>query len=251
MPQIRAPRSASSDGLEPLLAEQLAYYRAVAPTYGETAVPEVGETTLKAAAAELAAAIEEFGVAGDVLELACGPGTWTESLLPGATSLTAVDAAPEMLAVVRSRIADERVRFVQADIFDWTADRLYDCVFFGFWLSHVPLERFESFWAMVATALKPTGRVLFVDDGYRIEEELIDGPQSSTIHRALTDGTRYRILKVPHAPDALEAKLRGLGWDITVRSTSGPFYWGSGSLRKHQQFRGDHENLRGNVERER
>jgi hypothetical protein len=51
MPQIRAPRSASSDGLEPLLAEQLAYYRAVAPTYGETAVPEVGETTLKAAAA--------------------------------------------------------------------------------------------------------------------------------------------------------------------------------------------------------
>jgi hypothetical protein len=28
-------------------------------------------------------------------------------------------------------------------------DRRYDVVFFGFWLSHVPLERFDAFWSMV------------------------------------------------------------------------------------------------------
>ena len=211
-----------------LLAEQLAYYRAVAPEFSKLGVPEVLESTVRAASDELSVVLEAFGMAGDVLELACGPGTWTESLLRGAASLTAVDAAPEMLALARARVADERVRFVQADIFDWTPDRLYDWVFFGFWLSHVPLDRFESFWATVAAALKPDGRVLFFDDGYRTEAELIEGPRSSTIRRTVGDGTVYRLVKVPHTPAELEASLRRLGWDIAVRTTSGPFYWGAG-----------------------
>ena len=215
-------------GLEPLLAEQRAYYRALAPHYGEMAIPGVGEGTLRAAANELSGAIEEFGIAGDVLELACGPGTWTDSLARGATALTAVDAAPEMLAIARGRIDDGRVRFVQADIFNWVPDRAYDCVFFGFWLSHVPLERFEPFWAMVAGALKPDGRVLFFDDAHRTAEELIEGPDSSTIRRTLGDATAYRIVKVPHTPAELEATLRRLGWDIAVHATQGPFYWGAG-----------------------
>lgn len=226
---VSRPGAESSTRLEQLLREQRAYYRAVAPVYGQSAIPGVSPDALRAAGDELSEAIEAFGVAGDVLELACGPGTWTESLLQSAVSLTAVDAAPEMLAVARSRVRDERVRFVQADIFEWTPDRRYDCVFFGFWLSHVPPDKFESFWATVSAAVKPDGRVLFCDDGYRTEDELIEGPDSSTIRRSLSDGTAYRLVKVPHAPEELEARIRRLGWDITVRRTSGPFYWGAGS----------------------
>jgi hypothetical protein len=33
------------------------------------------------------------------------------------------------------------VRFICADLFAWSPERRYDVVFFGFWLSHVPLER--------------------------------------------------------------------------------------------------------------
>jgi hypothetical protein len=51
----------------------------------------------------------------------------------------------EMLAIAAAQVSGERVRFVQADLFTWTPDRRYDVVFFGFWLSHVPFERFESF----------------------------------------------------------------------------------------------------------
>jgi hypothetical protein len=62
-----------------------------------------------------------------------------------AESVTAIDASPEMLAIASSRIGgDRRARFVQADLFLWRPDQLYDVVFFGFWLSHVPLERFRS-----------------------------------------------------------------------------------------------------------
>jgi SAM-dependent methyltransferase len=213
----------TDDELQPLLVEQIAYYSAVAPEYGDHAIAVAG-------GAELQAALDAFRPAGDVLELACGPGTWTEHLLRYATSVTAVDASAEMLAIASARVRDERVRFVRADLFSWRPDRHSDVVFFGFWLSHVPLERFESFWALVADCLEPDGRVLFVDDGYRTPDELIDGESSSTIRRRLSDGSAYRAVKVPHQPAELERRLGRLGWRFTVSQTSGPFYWGAGSV---------------------
>jgi demethylmenaquinone methyltransferase/2-methoxy-6-polyprenyl-1,4-benzoquinol methylase len=215
--------SASSSDLEQLLAEQVAYYRAVAPEYESGALPfDVGD--------ELAAALDAFRPTGRVLELACGPGVWTGRLLRHATDLTAVDASPEMLAIASARIEDERVRFVQANIFDWEPDRRYDVVFFGFWLSHVPLERFASFWSMVANCLEPGGRVFFVDDAYRTPDELIDGESSSTILRRLSNGAAHRAVKVPHRAAELEERLARIGWRVQVRATTvGPFYWGAGS----------------------
>ena len=112
------------------------------------------------------------------------------------------------------------MRFVQADLFTWEPDGRYDVVFMGFWLSHVPAERFRSFWALVAAALAPRGRVFFADDGYRTPDELIEGPASSTIQRRTPDGTAYRIVKVPHEPADLERQLRELGWDITITPTA-------------------------------
>jgi demethylmenaquinone methyltransferase/2-methoxy-6-polyprenyl-1,4-benzoquinol methylase len=204
-----------------LIDEQVAYYRAVAAEYEDHALAEPGED-------ELLAALDAFQPDGDVLELACGPGTWTGHLLRHATTLTAVDAAPEMLAIASARIQDERVRFLQANLFEWGAARRYDVVFFGFWLSHVPSEHFESFWSLVADCLRPDGRVLFFDDSHRTPEELVEGESSSTIRRRLNDGSSYLAIKVPHEPVDLEGRLARLGWQIDVRKTSGPFYWGAG-----------------------
>ena len=207
---------------DPLLAEQIAYYRAIAPEYEDHVIPGPGED-------ELVAAIEAFRPTGDVLELACGSGAWTERLLRHARSITAVDAAPEMLARATTRVGKGRVRFIQADLFAWKPDRRYDVVFFGFWISHVPLDRFDAFWSFVADCLLPSGRVFFIDDAYRTRDELIEGESSSTIRRRLNDGTAYRAVKVPHRPADLEDRLRRLGWDVTVTATSGPFYWGYGT----------------------
>lgn len=208
--------------VEALLAEQKDYYRAIAPEYEQHAIAGDG-------APELLAALEAFRPTGDVLELACGPGTWTPRLLHHANTVTAVDAAPEMIARAQARVADDRVQFVQADLFSWKPDRRYDVVFFGFWLSHVPLTRFESFWSMVADALVPAGRVFFVDDAYRTPEELIEGEASSTVQRRLLDGTAFKAVKVPHRPADLQRRLHELGWNITVTPTAGAFYWGQGA----------------------
>ena len=210
-------------GSDPLLAEQIEYYRAIAPEYEDHTIPGPGKD-------ELFAAIEAFQPTGDVLELACGLGAWTERLLRHATCVTAVDASPEMLARATTRVGEGRVRFIQADLFGWTPDRRYDVVFFGFWISHVPLDRFNAFWSFVADCLRPSGRVFFIDDAYRTPHELIEGEASSTIRRRLNDGTAYRAVKVPHSPADLEDRLRQLGWSIRVTATSGPFYWGQGML---------------------
>lgn len=210
------------DELGRLLEEQRAYYRALGADYLDQGLDLPGGD-------EVARALDAFRPTGSVLELACGPGVWTGRLLRHADDVTAVDASPEMLAVAAARVGDPRVRFIEADLFTWRPDRRYDVVFFGFWISHVPAERFASFWSLVADCLKPGGRVFFVDDAYRTPDELVEGPSSSTIRRRLPDGTPYRLVKVPHQPADLERRLRQLGWRITVRSTAGPFYWGAGS----------------------
>lgn len=214
--------SAGGEGMAELLDEQVDYYRAVAEEYEDHALPLPGGP-------ELVEALLAFRPTGSVLELACGQGLWTRQLLDHATDVTAVDASPEMIAIASARVGERRVRFVLADLFRWRPDRQYDVVFFGFWLSHVPPERFAPFWSLVSTCLKPDGRVFFVDDGYRTADELIEGERSSTIRRRLTDGTAYRIVKVPHRPADLERKLERIGWHVEVHSTAGPFYWGAGS----------------------
>jgi 2-polyprenyl-3-methyl-5-hydroxy-6-metoxy-1,4-benzoquinol methylase len=220
---IRAMRPSDPAGdLEQLLAEQNAYYRAGATEYEDHALPFEGSD-------ELHAALDAFQPTGSVLELACGQGLWTEQLLSYATDVTALDASPEMLHIASTRINSERVRFVEADVFHWEPDRRYDVVFFGFWLSHVPLARFASFWSLVADCVVPEGRVFFVDDGYRTSEELVEGESSSTILRRLNDGTEHRLVKVPHRADELEERLARVGWRVKVTPTAGPFYWGAGS----------------------
>jgi SAM-dependent methyltransferase len=204
-----------------LLGEQVAYYRALGADYLDQGLDLPGGD-------ELGEALDAFQPRGSVLELACGAGVWTAQLLRYATDVTAVDASPEMLAAAEARAGRERVRFIQADLFAWKPDRRYDVVFIGFWLSHVPAERFESFWSLVADCLKPEGRVFIADDAYRTPEELIEGPSSQVIQRRIPDGTAFRIVKVPHQPETLQRQLRQLGWHFEVTATAGPFYWGQG-----------------------
>lgn len=209
----------------PILAEQIAFYRAAARDYEYQRV-DPGFDLLGLDA--LLTAIDEFRPTGDVLELACGTGVWTQHLTRFATTVTAIDAAPEMLALARARNGNESVRFVEADLFAWRPDRRYDAVFFGFWISHVPDECFDSFWSLVDDCLAPDGRVFFCDDNHRADDELVEGRSSPIVQRRTGDGTPFRIVKIPFNAEELEARLRASGWDITVNATTGPFYWGEG-----------------------
>jgi SAM-dependent methyltransferase len=210
----------SASRLDAVLAAQQAYYQALAPEYEKHALHVSGGD-------EVLSALDAFKPTGDVLELACGPGSWTAQLLRHADKVTAVDGSPEMLEIAAARVGgDRRVEFVHADLFAWRPPRRYDAVFFGFWISHVPLERFDAFWSLVRDCLNPKGRAMFVDDAHRTPDELAYGDGSELVRRRLTDGRQYTIVKVPHSPEELQRRVAGLGWDVAVTATSGPFYWG-------------------------
>src|ERR1700687_4910732 len=161
---------ADDSGLDGLLRSQIDYYRARSAEYDEWLdrkgrYDRGAEENAKwfAEFAIVSRALERFAPAGRVLEFAGGTGYWTERLARFADSVTVVDAAPEMLALNRERVAASNIRRLRADIFEFAPDGRYDVVFFGFWLSHAPAERFESFWDLVRRSLGPGGRVFFVD----------------------------------------------------------------------------------------
>lgn len=57
-----------------------------------------------------------------VLEIACGPGLWTQFASRSAHDIVATDYNESTLAIARQQVHDaERVRFVRADAYDLTA----------------------------------------------------------------------------------------------------------------------------------
>jgi SAM-dependent methyltransferase len=208
-----------------LLEEQVAYYRARATEYDRTSTPE-GDPFV-AHADRIRAALRAFQPRGRVLELGAGTGQWTGLLAQIADEVTALDASPEMLALNRERVGDDRVRHLVADAFALRASHAFDVVFFGFFLSHVPLSRFTAFWEAVAGQLVPGGRAFFVDEGRHAEwhEDWID-EAAGIVRRTLEDGSVHRAVKVLWQPAELETRLVELGWDASVRA-EGPFYWGT------------------------
>jgi demethylmenaquinone methyltransferase/2-methoxy-6-polyprenyl-1,4-benzoquinol methylase len=228
-----------------LLREQMAYYRARAGEYDEWFLrqgrydrgPALNQRW-SAEVGEVARALAAFGPAGRVLELACGTGWWTQQLVRSAESLTAVDASAEVLALNEARVGDSEerapggVRYVTADLFTWKPDGPYDVVFFSFWLSHVPPERFEAFWGLVRSCLAPGGRVFFVDSRHEptgtAADQRLEDPGVTTMTRRLNDGREFRIVKVFYEPDTLAARLESLGWRVTVQATESYFIYGFG-----------------------
>jgi len=173
------------------------------------------------------AALRALDPPGRVLEIAAGTGQWTGLLAERAGELLVTDAAPEMLDLVRARVGERPgVRFAVSDAFALEPSHAFDTVFFGFFLSHVPLTLFAAFWSVLEGVLAPGGRVLFVDEGVHDEwqEDWIDAG-AGIVRRPLLDGSVHRAVKVHWQPAQLQARLAELGWSASV-TPQGPFYWG-------------------------
>jgi SAM-dependent methyltransferase len=216
-----------------LLREQKRYYAERAPEYddwwhrrGRFELEPAALARWQADAGEAEAALEALAPLGRVLELAAGTGIWTRKLVELAERVVAVDANAETLALNTSA-----AELVRADVFEWQPAERFDLVFFSFWLSHVPEERFDEFWALVRGALMPSGRVFLVDSSaedtaHRGTDQ--DGWEES---RSLADGRTFRIVKRRWQPDELAARVRPLGLELELRDTAnGHFVYGSGVL---------------------
>jgi demethylmenaquinone methyltransferase/2-methoxy-6-polyprenyl-1,4-benzoquinol methylase len=225
---------------DPALLEQLDYYRARAGEYDQWWLRQgrydrgsIDNRNWFDDCAALVAWLEHFRPSGRVLELASGTGIWSEKLLPFATDLTLIDGSREMLGLAERRLKAPNVQYIQANLFDWKPPGQFDTIFFAFWLSHVPPERFTSFWGLVAKCLAPGGRVFFVDSRHEMTSTALDhylpGQDATQLRRRLNDGREFRIYKVFYSPQDLQSRLAGLKWNIEVGTTGRYFIHGHGS----------------------
>ena len=227
-----------------ILRDQIEYYRARAGEYDEwwfrTGRYDRGPEFNAQWRGEVAAVEEALGAwlavrrPQSVLELACGTGLFTRRLAPCVPHLTAVDASPEVLAINRGRVAADNVEYVEADLFSWRPAHRYDAVFFSFWLSHVPDDRFAAFWETVAGALASGGAAYLIDSAFdptsTAKDHVLPGRDAGVVMRKLNDGREFRIVKLFHRPADLEARLEALGWRAEIRQTGHYFIHGHGRL---------------------
>ncbi len=202
---------------EARIHEQISFYRQIAGEYDQQVYDEQHWKHMADAV------LEGSPHVATCLEIASGTGLWTQRLLEYADAITAVDSSPEMHAISAVRVSDSRVSRLTADVFNFELSESYDLVFAAFWLSHIPMERFDAFWVQVATYLKPNGRVLFVDS-------YSSGPGGGGSTRQLPDGREFNIVKVNHNLVELGERLGRLGWDAQVKPVTDNVYSLSGKL---------------------
>jgi SAM-dependent methyltransferase len=209
-----------------VLGEQKLYYAERAPEYDDwwyrrgryTREPD-RERRWLLDVAELEEALRAFAPRGDVLELAAGTGIWTRRLVPTADRVVAVDANAETLA-----LNTPAAELVVADIFTWHPPQQFDVVFFSFWLSHVPEERWVEFWELVRSALRPDGRVFLIDSG-----PPEDAGNDELQVRQLADGRGFTIVKRYWQPNELAERLADLGCELDLRLTGNGLFLHGGS----------------------
>jgi demethylmenaquinone methyltransferase/2-methoxy-6-polyprenyl-1,4-benzoquinol methylase len=164
-----------------------------------------------------------------VLEIACGTGYWTPLIAAQAESVLAVDYAEETLSIAKSKTYKKaNARFERADAYalpDWT-ERFSAC-YAGFWWSHVPLARLDSFLAGLQRRLEPGARVAFMDNRY-VEGSSTpicrrDAEGNTYQSRGLADGSSHEVLKNFPVEGEIRARLGRFGTEIGFSEYE--YYW--------------------------
>jgi demethylmenaquinone methyltransferase/2-methoxy-6-polyprenyl-1,4-benzoquinol methylase len=240
-----------TEDLQRILKEQKAYYEARAQEYDEWFYRQGrydrGTEHTKqwqAEVDEVCLALQTANLSGHVVDIAAGTGIWTKELLKMADHVTALDSSDEMIGINQSRLESDRVTYILTDLFYWQPVMAYDAAFMGFWLSHVPPAWLYEFIGTMAGALKPGGKIFFVDSllepsstargqtqdlAQRKWESTLSKSRQITVRRRLNDGREFEIVKVFYDPQDLIQRFSAQNIPITVKKTERFFLYGWGT----------------------
>ena len=227
-----------SDETERLLAEQIRYYDDRAAEYedlwfrrGRYDVDPVFNRAWFHETAIVEAAADAFEANGAVLEIACGSGLWTRRLAPRARRLVAVDSSSAMIERNRDRFGAPTVEYSQADVFGWDPGERFDAAFTGFFVSHVPPDRFAGFFARLASWLQPGAELFLVDDvagrNRPYSGDAVEHGPAFAFRRRIADGREYTIVKRFYEPRELTAALDDVGWNADITTSGEHFLFGT------------------------
>ena len=169
----------------------------------------------------LAPIIQRFErhITGDVLEIACGTGNWTQVLAKRARSVTATDINQSVLDIAQEKTYEGRVEFRRVDAYN--LDQLpgmFDVAFAGDWLSHVPKREVPVFIGSLHRKLRPAARVIFLDmmpnEWFDAETVFHDEDGNRVSERTVPTGEIFHVVKNFPTEDELRAALAPFADDI-------------------------------------
>ncbi|MET3134224.1 SAM-dependent methyltransferase [Oxalobacteraceae bacterium GrIS 1.11] len=178
---------------------------------------------------ELHDKVEEVLSGHKVLEIACGTGYWTQSIVETAESVRATDINQEMLDLALSRGLDtDIVQFSLADAFDLPADiGSYTACFAGFWWSHVKREDQERFLAQLRAKLGKDTLLVLIDetyvDGVSDVVARTDAHGNTYQFHVAGDGQRYEVIKNFPSDSTLRKKMASSVREIRILRQE--YYW--------------------------
>jgi len=163
-----------------------------------------------------------------VLELACGDGYWTDELAEYAESVLATDINPNLLEMAQTRdLPDEIVQFAVADALDPQVQGDFTACFAGFWWSHVKRQDQVDVIARLKKIIGKDGLLVLVDNSQVESEKTViartDAESNTYQIHALSDGSRYEIVKNYYTDSALRKRLGPLLRDMRVHRFE--HYW--------------------------
>jgi demethylmenaquinone methyltransferase/2-methoxy-6-polyprenyl-1,4-benzoquinol methylase len=164
-----------------------------------------------------------------VLEVACGTGHWTQFIAPVASSILAIDSAPEMLRIAERRVEAGAVTFEVGDAYALPRRPTeFTAALAGFWFSHVPLERQAEFLHGLNASLQPDAKVVLLDnlfvEGSSTAISERDAAGNTYQMRKLSDGSTHRVLKnFPTEAQLLSLVAAGIAASAAYRRWE--YYW--------------------------
>ena len=140
-----------------------------------------------------------------LLEIACGPGFWTQHIAIAAQSILATDYNESTLAEARKKNLGPTVTLRVADAYQLpNFGRIFDAAYAGDWFCHVPIRQRENFLRGLHAHLSPGATVIFCDQSSRqkLLTKDFDAEGNHLQMRSLPDGRTFSVIK--NFPDQAE-----------------------------------------------
>jgi ubiquinone/menaquinone biosynthesis C-methylase UbiE len=156
-----------------------------------------------------------------VLEIACGPGFWTQFAAETAASVVATDYNHSTLDEARNkRLPFDRVSLLQADAYRLDLiPGIFDAILSVDWLAHVPLSKMEEFLTGALRRVRSGSPLMFIDQlpGEHSRTGVFDADGNHIQERVLPDGSAFRVIKHFFSDDQIAAQFSGFAGDLSIQ----------------------------------
>jgi SAM-dependent methyltransferase len=207
------------------VSEQEAYYSERASEYEDSV--GYGKPSYAAVMAPIRARYQLALRGHDVLELACGPGYWTDAVSLTARTVLATDLDTELVKMVRERFASRpNVSTQSANAYELeTITGNFTAAFAQYFWSHVPKAKLRTFLKTLHSKLVPGALVMFLDNLPYFSNRRMDEAGDLLEERFLRNGTRYEVIKNFPTESEILGVLSGISEQVIYKQFRSEDYW--------------------------